>query len=322
MLEDSFGRRFYYLRLSITDVCNFRCDYCLPDGYQGKPDLPFLTVSEIENTVKAFAALGTEKVRLTGGEPSLRKDLPDIIRRVKNIEGIRTVALTTNGYKLPQKIESWKNAGLDQLNVSVDALDREEFHKITGHDRFEEVMAGIDKAIELGLKVKVNAVLMKGVNDDIKPVLKWLKSKQVSMRFIEVMETSDQDVFFRSHHLSGGLIKAQLLEKGWSPMLRNKADGPAQEFWHPDYEGRIGLIMPYAKDFCSTCNRLRISSLGKLHLCLFSEAGIDLRPYMSDEFAPEVLADQVRALLTNKKATHQLLAHDAGAMRNLSLIGG
>jgi cyclic pyranopterin phosphate synthase len=322
MLQDTFGRRFYYLRLSVTDVCNFRCTYCLPDGYQGKPDEAFLSPVEMERVVRGFAAMGTQKVRLTGGEPSLRTDLPEIISRVSQVDGIQTVAITTNGYKLPSRIHSWKEAGLNKLNVSIDSLDADSFHHITGHDRLNEVLEGIREAESLGMNVKMNAVLMKGVNDNLEDVLQWLKINSVTMRFIEVMETSDQQVFFRQHHLSGQTIKELLVLNGWQPVVREVSAGPAQEFWHPDYKGRIGLIMPYSKDFCSTCNRLRISSLGKLHLCLFAEQGIDIRPYLQDGVTQQELVQTVTDHVQGKTATHFLQLHDSGAMANLSQIGG
>jgi cyclic pyranopterin phosphate synthase len=322
MLQDSFGRRFYYLRLSVTDVCNFRCTYCLPDGYQGKPDEAFLAPSEVEQAVRGFAAMGTQKIRLTGGEPSLRKDLPEIISRVSAVDGISTVALTTNGYKLPKKIHEWKKAGLTQLNVSIDSLDPAEFHRITGHDRLNEVLEGLAEAHSLGMTTKINSVLMKGVNDDLGAVLSWLKTNPMTLRFIEVMETSDQQVFFREHHVSGLSIKERLLAEGWQAVVRDIAGGPAQEFWHPDYAGRLGLIMPYSKDFCSTCNRLRISSLGKMHLCLFSEAGIDIRPYLQTGMPLQPLIDAVTQHIQGKSVSHILQQHESGAMANLSQIGG
>ncbi len=322
MLIDRFGRRFYYLRLSVTDVCNFRCSYCLPNGYQGKPDDAFLSPAELESVARGFAAMGTQKIRLTGGEPGLRSDLPDIIERLSGIDSLQTLAVTTNGYKLPQKIDHWINAGLNQLNVSIDSLDAEQFHSITGHDRLDEILEGIRMARARGIKTKVNAVLMKGVNDDLTPVLEWLKTHAVTLRYIEVMETTDQQVFFREHHVSGESIKTKLLESGWQPVLKNNTAGPAQEFWHPDYQGRMGLIMPYSKDFCASCNRLRISSSGKLHLCLFTEQGIDIRPLLQPGVCPEELADAVQAHLQDKTATHLLHQRLAGGTANLSQIGG
>ncbi|WP_108125242.1 GTP 3',8-cyclase MoaA [Saccharospirillum mangrovi] len=322
MLQDALGRRFYYLRLSITDVCNFRCQYCLPDGYQGRPDAAFLNLSEIRQTLRAFAALGTEKVRLTGGEPSLRPDLPDIIETAVNTPGIRQVAVTSNGYKLPQRIDYWHRAGLQQLNLSIDSLDAEQFHEITGHDRLAEVLTGLDRALELGINTKVNALLMRGLDNQLSRFLEWLKHTPVTLRFIEVMQTGDQAVFFRQHHLSGQGVKQRLLDDGWQPILRARDAGPAEEFWHPDYAGRIGLIMPYSPDFCSSCNRLRVSSTGKLHLCLFTEQGLDLRPWLQPEVATEALQARLIELIQHKAPTHLLHQGDSGATSNLSIIGG
>lgn len=322
MLQDSLGRRFHYLRLSVTDVCNFKCSYCLPDGYQGKPDESFLTANELEAAGRGFAAMGTQKIRLTGGEPSVRPDFTEILSRLSGISGIETLAMTTNGYKLPQRVASWANAGLTQLNVSIDSFDADEFHRITGHNRLEEVLEGVREAKSLGLKVKVNSVLMRGINDDLDATLNWLKTNPVTLRFIEVMETADQQVFFRQYHLSGESIRSKLLDQGWQPIIRGVAAGPAQEFWHPDYAGRIGLIMPYSKDFCASCNRLRISSLGKLYLCLFTEQGIDVRPYLQQGVATKELVEAVTRHVSGKVAGHRLIDHESGGTANLSQIGG
>jgi cyclic pyranopterin phosphate synthase len=322
MLEDAIGRRFYYLRLSVTDVCNFRCTYCLPDGYQGKPDQSFLSLSEIRQTLIAFAALGTEKVRITGGEPGLRRDLPEIIDAAARTPGIRTVALTTNGYKLAERIAHWRQAGLSQLNVSIDTLDAAEFQSITGHDRLADILRGLDAAIAEGLSVKVNAVLMRGLPDQLTTFLSWLKAMPVTLRFIEVMETGDHSAFFREHHISGQSVKQQLLASGWHAVQRRRDAGPAEEFWHPDYQGRIGLIMPYSQDFCSSCNRLRISSTGKLHLCLFSDSGLDVRPWMQPDIPSTELQAQLAALLKHKAPSHLLHDGQTGGTQNLSIIGG
>jgi cyclic pyranopterin phosphate synthase len=322
MLKDAMGRRFYYLRLSVTDVCNFRCTYCLPDGYQGKPDQSFLSLPEIRQTLAAFAGLGTEKVRITGGEPGLRRDLPEIIEAAAQTPGIRTVALTTNGYKLTERIERWREAGLSQLNVSIDSLDATEFEAITGHDRLAEIITGLEKAVSLGLSVKVNAVLMRGLPDQLDRFLDWLRTTPVTLRFIEVMETGDHPAFFREHHISGQTVKQRLLDEGWQLIQRRRDAGPALEFWHPDYQGRIGLIMPYSNDFCSSCNRLRISSTGKLHLCLFSDAGLDVRPWMQPDVDTALLQTHLTALLQHKAPSHLLHEGQTGGTQNLSIIGG
>lgn len=321
--KDAHGRRFSYLRLSITDACNFRCNYCLPDGYQCSDKTEPLTLEEIHQLAKTFAAHGTRKIRITGGEPTLRKDLPEIIAALKQTPGIETVALTTNGYKINQHIDSWKAAGLDQLNISIDSLDHRVFQTITGHNRLQHILIGIERAFELKFKdVKVNTVLLKSHNaSELNNFLNWIKTTPVTLRFIELMETGQNPDYFAKNHLSSEQIKQQLLANGWQQKIRNKDAGPAQEFDHSDYQGSIGLIMPYSKDFCSSCNRLRISALGKLHLCLFGEQGYDLRHLMADGKQAQ-LETAIQELLHDKKATHLLHDGQTGAIQHFAQIGG
>jgi len=323
MLTDNFGRRFYYLRLSITDVCNFKCNYCLPDGYQCTNNREFLTLDEIKCLANSFAGLGTEKIRITGGEPSLRKDLPEIITACKQTSGIKTVALTSNGYKLPQHLPRWIDAGLDALNISIDSLDARQFHAITGQDKLATIIEGIDLALSNDFtRIKVNTVLLKQHNSNqIDQFIDWIKDTPITLRFIELMETGDNAVFFDQQHVSGQSIKEKLLNEGWLPCIRDRASGPAQEFYHPNYAGKIGLIMPYDKNFCQTCNRLRVSSLGKLHLCLFSEHGISLKQALASNDPYQVQA-AITELMSDKKATHFLQQRMTGATSNLSMLGG
>ncbi|WP_345547997.1 GTP 3',8-cyclase MoaA [Microbulbifer aestuariivivens] len=309
----------------MTDICNFRCNYCLPDGYQCEKSLSRenpLSVTEAGTVVRAFASLGTEKIRLTGGEPSLRKDLAQLIETAKSISGIRRVAITTNGYKLPGEIDSWQGAGLDQLNVSIDSLDPQQFRAITGHDKLQTILRGIDRALELNIPTKVNAVLLREHNlGTFNEFLEWIRSTPVSLRFIELMRTGDNREFFASNHVAGSDIENRLLRDGWSLVERERDAGPAKEFAHPDFAGRIGLIMPYSKDFCATCNRLRISAQGALHLCLFAEQGVDLRAAIAagDHLA---LAEKIREAVCGKNASHQLQDGFTGGTRNLSMLGG
>ncbi|MGL4251348.1 MAG: GTP 3',8-cyclase MoaA [Aeromonas sp.] len=328
-LEDGFSRRFYYLRLSITDVCNFRCTYCLPDGYRpvqgARADRKsFLSLDEIRRVVTGFAAMGTRKVRLTGGEPSLRRDFTAIIDTVANTPGIEKVAMTTNGYRLKERAQEWFDAGLNALNVSVDSLDPRQFHQITGENKLAEVMEGIDAALAAGFKsVKINAVLLKGLNDyQLDAFLGWIKYQPIELRFIELMQTGEMDSLFRDHHVSGELIKQRLLESGWLQQLRGKDDGPAQVFMHPDSQGGVGLIMPYSKDFCAGCNRLRVSSVGKLHLCLFGDNGVELRDLLESDNQQEALQQRIRIALVGKSASHRLHEGNAGMTPHLASIGG
>ena len=322
MFSDTFGRRFYYLRLSITEVFNFRCTYCLPDGYHGPSASAFLHQSELRRLMRVFADHGTRKIRLTGGEPSVRRDLPAIIADARATPGIERVALTTNGYRLSQQVAGWQQAGVDQINISIDSLNPQQFHAITGHDQLKPILQGVEKAHDIGLKVKVNAVYMRGVNDRLGEFLAWLKHQPVTLRFIEVMETGDNPQFYHDHHVPLNNIKQQLLLEGWQPVVQRRDAGPAQEFWHADYAGRIGLIMPYSKNFCTTCNRLRVSAQGKLHLCLFGDHGYDLRPWLQADDQSDELASVIQQSLGYKTETHGLHEHNTGITRDLSMIGG
>ncbi|WP_347815428.1 GTP 3',8-cyclase MoaA [Hahella sp. CR1] len=323
VLQDRFGRRLRYLRLSITDICNFRCNYCLPDGYQCKTETLPLSLGEIQTLTTAFAALGTRKVRITGGEPAIRRDLPQIIHACAKTDGIRKVALTTNGYNLRKQVDTWADAGLSALNVSVDSLDPQRFHAITGHDRLHAVLNGVDRALELGtMQVKLNSVLLRDYNgDQLTPFLDWVKDKPVAVRFIELMQTGDNAVFFRANHISGAEIAERLEQQGWSLVPKDIDAGPAQEYQHPDYRGRIGLIMPYSKDFCATCNRLRVSSQGKLHLCLFAEAGVNLRDHLRNGDVVGTVA-AIRRAVEGKLPGHSLHEGFTGAMSHLAMLGG
>ncbi|MCL1138288.1 GTP 3',8-cyclase MoaA [Shewanella pneumatophori] len=323
-LQDNFGRRFHYLRMSVTDVCNFKCTYCLPDGYRpdGKPK--FLDLNEIENLVSAFSQVGTQKIRITGGEPSLRKDFTDIIRIVNDNDKINTIATTTNGYRLAKHAQEWYDAGLRRINISVDSLDPKMFYQITGENKFDEVMRGVDAALEAGFeRVKINAVLLKGLNDkDLPRFLHWIKSTPIDLRFIELMETGLGHDYFKAHHLAGNDIKLQLEQAGWQFDTPAPDDGPAQNFSHEDYQGRIGLIMPYAKNFCASCNRLRVSAKGKLHLCLFTENGVDLRDLLQSTDQQAELIERLHGQLAQKKETHFLHDGITGVTQHLASIGG
>lgn len=323
MLQDNFGRRFEYLRLSLTDVCNFRCNYCLPDGYSCSGERDFLSLQELEVLVLSFAKLGMKKIRLTGGEPALRKDLMDIISICKTTPGIEKVALTTNGFNLKKIVQPLSDAGLDAINVSLDSIDPRMFHLITGHDKFHQILEGIELAMRSSITdVKLNAVLMKSFNlDQLTAYQEWIKNKQLTVRFIELMQTGDNQRFFKQNHVAGSEIKKKLINDGWTQIIRSQWAGPAQEFYHSDYEGRMGLIMPYSKDFCANCNRLRMSSRGQLHLCLFAEEYIDIRPYLREKDVTAT-CQALLAAMDNKVAAHRLKDGFTGSTSALATIGG
>lgn len=323
-LTDGFGRRFPYLRLSLTEACNFRCSYCLPDGYQADGRPQFLGVEEIARLVRAFATLGMHKIRLTGGEPSLRKDLVQIIERVAGIPGIRKIAITTNGTLLPRRLPDWHRAGLTALNVSLDSLQRDRFHAITGHDRQPEILQGIALAQELGMEsIKLNAVLLRGLNDNELPAwMDFLRDRPVSVRFIELMRTGDNAAYFERHHLRADMVVDPLLAAGWRLRPRASDAGPAREYTHPDHRGSIGVIAPYSRDFCQGCNRLRVTARGDLRLCLFGEFGVPLRPLLQHEDDRDALLARITTQLGLKAAGHGLHQGQTGLTPNLASIGG
>lgn len=322
-LQDGFGRRFSYLRLSVTDVCNFRCEYCLPNGYQGNPR-GFLGLDEIARLVKAFAELGTWKIRLTGGEPTVRKDFIDIVRTVRATPGVRQIAMTTNAYRLAKDAQALKDAGMDAVNISLDGFDAASFERITGDRRFEKVMAGLDAAMATGFdRVKVNTVLLKGLNDGLlTQFFEFVRERPVSLRFIELMRTGDNGDYFEQRHVSGDVVRQHLDDNGWQAIERGEADGPAVEYAHPDHAGRIGLIAPYSPGFCDTCNRLRVTARGGLRLCLFGNGTGNLRPLLQHDEQKEELKATILTALFGKRVSHFLHEGDYGDTPHLAMTGG
>ncbi|MEZ5681510.1 MAG: GTP 3',8-cyclase MoaA [Erythrobacter sp.] len=324
-LADGFGRRFSYLRLSLTERCNFRCTYCLPNGFVKQPGLPpELSPNEMRRAVRAFARLGLWKLRLTGGEPTVRSDFAEIAASLGTIPGIRRLAMTTNGYRLAREAASWRAAGIDAVNVSIDTLDPVRFHRITGHDRLSEVVAGVDAAIAAGFDaVKVNAVQM-GESDrrDWDDVLAFVADRDVSWRYIELMRTNDNATFHGAHASQSFALRERLSSSGWQVCERGEAAGPAIEYAHPDFRGRIGVIAPYAHGFCDSCNRLRLSSRGVLHLCLFGEQGVDLRDLLQSDADEDALVARIVAAMPTKTRGHRLNEGLSGATPHLASIGG
>lgn len=322
-MEDPFGRTFKYLRLSVTDLCNYRCNYCLPEGFGCESKAHSLSIDQIHTLVTAFAQNGIEKVRITGGEPALRRDLPDVISAIKSVKGIDTVALTTNGHQLQRNVQSWADAGLDAINISCDSLDPRLFNAIVGRNKLSELLQGIDATLNTAIaKVKVNTVLLKQYNlHQLDDLINWASDTRMSLRFIELMQTGDNGDYFKENHVSCDVIEQQLLATGWLEQQKADTAGPAREFAHPLKKGKVGFIAPYSKDFCKTCNRLRVSSLGKLHLCLFGDGGHDLSDYLTRNDS-QGLAEYLPSLLGAKPLAHRLHQHNSGSTAHLASIGG
>ena len=328
LLQDSFGRRFPYIRLSITDVCNFKCGYCLPNGYQkDKSDnRTFLSLEEVQRLAKGLSELGVSKIRLTGGEPTVRKDFFDIVKILKQNSGIKKTVITTNGYKLDQLAEQIIESGLDGINISIDSLDKNKFHQITGHNRLNEILRGIEKLQKLNFKnIKINAVLLKGLNNSDKDFNEWanfLKSNEVDFRYIELMQTGDNLDYFKKYHVSSKVFIDYLNENNWIIQTLGKDSGPSKNYINPDFKGKFGVIAPYSKDFCKSCNRLRITSRGDLRLCLFGNTGINIRHLIQRDDQIEELKDLILKQLNFKKESHYLELGETGLTKNLSVTGG
>lgn len=321
-LVDSFGRVFRYLRLSLEDACNFRCVYCLPGGYHKASEEPPLSIEEIRRLARAFAAMGVWKVRLTGGEPTTRRDLPEAIRAVSQTPGMRRLALSTNGHRLAELAGALREAGLDAVNVSVDSLKPERFARITGRDVLPAVLEGIHRCLTLGLETKINAVLLQGTRDELDDFLELTRREPLGVRFIELMRTSDNAAVFESSHLKAENLLRHLKLSGWMETPRLPDDGPARRFVKPGHAGSVGVIAPYAPDFCSTCNRLRVTSRGGLRLCLFAEADFSLRHLLQDDASQERLESTVRDLLSRKEISHYLPEGRFGNARHFAMMGG
>lgn len=284
----------------------------------------FLSLSEISNLVRAFAQLGTKKIRLTGGEPTIRKDMIEIIEAIRAHKSIETIALTTNGYRLERQAKAMIDAGLDAINISIDSLDAKKFQAITGHDKLDSILGGLfEIAQSKRIKIKTNCVLLKDLNHDELPnFIRFIKSNDVTMRFIELMRTGDNKEYFEKHHISGNFILEQILSLGFEPDHREIFQGPANEYSKVGYKGRIGIIAPYAKDFCKSCNRLRVSARGELMLCLFGEGGLNLRPFLQSEDQIEELKWQILNALRFKLPEHNLFDGFTGSTKHLAQIGG
>jgi cyclic pyranopterin phosphate synthase len=275
---------------------------------------------------KALSELGVCKIRLTGGEPTVRKDFFDIIKILKENSGIKKTVITTNGYHLDKIAPQIKESGLDGINISIDSLNRETFKKITSHDRLPEILKGIENLQKLNFKnIKINAVLLKGINDNEKDFDQWadfIKSNEIDFRYIELMQTGDNLDYFNRYHVPATKFVDYLNKNNWIFQTLGRDAGPSKNYLNPEFKGKFGVIAPYSKDFCKSCNRLRITAKGDLRLCLFGNTGINIRHLMQKDEQLEELKDLISKQLNFKKESHYLELGETGLMKNLSTTGG
>lgn len=283
-IRDTLGRPLRDLRVSVTDRCNFRCPYCMPAEIFG-PGHPFLKASqlmslgELTRLLRAFVSLGVEKLRITGGEPLLRDDVPELIRVAKEELGIPDVALTTNGWLLERKAAALKAAGLDRINVSLDSLDPQRFGRLNGRGfKLERVLAGIQAAVTAGFPVKINMVVIRGTNDDeVEVMAEWARARRLTLRFIEFMDVGNHNDWARDKVVPAREI-VERIGRRWpvepcGPAYRGEV---AARYRYADGAGEIGLISSITEPFCRDCNRARLSADGRLFTCLFASGGSDL----------------------------------------------
>lgn len=323
-MQDSFGRNISYLRLSVTDRCDFRCRYCLPRSHRNFASSDnWLTPKEIERTVSTFAGLGVRHVRLTGGEPLVRKELVEICRCISSIDGIEETSLSTNAARLAPAAKALREAGIKRLNISLDSLDPATFREMTGGD-LGKVLTGINAAIDHGFHpVKLNMVVMKDVNDhEVERMVDFCMEKGVTLRFIETMPVGVNGIEANRRHIPLNEIEARLRRRFKLEPTAIVGSGPARYFRIDDSPLVIGFITPQSRHFCDTCNRVRLSVEGDLHLCLGKENRISLRDMLRQRATDEAIANAIIEAVRQKPERHSFDQPETHIIRPMSALGG
>ena len=326
-LSDQFNRAITYLRISVTDKCNLRCVYCMPErGLEWLPKGDILSYEEIVEIVRAAAAVGVRSIRLSGGEPLIRRDLHRLVAGISAIDGIEDISLSTNGLLLEEQIVALKTAGLSRVNVSLDTLRADRFEKIARRAGLDRVLAGIDAAIAHGLEpVKINVVVMRGQNDDeVADFAEWTKRSRVFVRFIEVMPVHENVGLQRDAYVSADEILERVAAIGALELANGPGgNGPARYFAFGGAPGAVGVISPLSHDYCERCNRVRLTADGKLRLCLFGDQHVDLRSAVRGGATTGEIGDLLRASMLIKPERHHLrLGETSSRMRAFAEIGG
>ena len=329
MPVDSFNRRIDYLRLSVTDRCNLRCLYCLPEFYaRFAPAEELLSDSEIEGLAACFAALGVSKIRVTGGEPLVRPAIADLISRLAKLPGVAEVSLSTNGMLLAPLARELAQAGLRRVNISLDTLRPERFRQITRFGKLAAVLDGIEAALKAGLNpVKLNVVVARGMNaDEIGAFVELTRSLPLHVRFIELMPMGETGFFSEERRVSlQEMLERAAPLKALCPEERPLGHGPARYYRRPGAEGTVGFISPLSCGFCSSCNRVRLTARGVLVPCLDASEGTDLRQALRDKTGRAHLQSLILSVIEKKPRQHSMLERAAGLSPNprfMCQIGG
>ncbi len=325
-LEDSHSRRLNYLRISVTDRCNLRCIYCVPpESLPRLEHTDILRYEEILRILRIGVSLGIDKIRITGGEPFVRKGLMGFLHKLKTVEGIREVNLTTNAVLVGPFLEALRGAGIRRLNISLDTLRRERFARLTGRDCFDQVWENIRRAGEMGFApLKINVVAMRGINDDEFETIAALTRKwPFHIRFIEYMPMGNPELQ-QDPFISNADVRRQIASLGkLEPVAREASDGPAERFRLAGAIGEIGFISPRTHHFCGACNRLRLTASGHLRPCLLSDRELDIKTPMRRGADDDALAELFARAARAKPSSHQLDTEDGQAVHTrMNTIGG
>ncbi len=323
-LIDSYGRKINYMRLSVTDRCNLRCQYCMPEeGISKLKHEDILSYEELLLLAKATVTVGIEKIRVTGGEPLVRNGIIGFLKKLALIPGLRQLVLTTNGILLKEMAKELYQAGVQRLNISLDSLHPDTFKKITRCGDLDKVLEGIQSADELGFPIKINVVAMRGINDsEFVDFAAITLKKPYAVRFIEYMPTSKEENW-QSRVISGNEILERISEfYHIAPVARNDLSGPSQDFRIDGAKGTIGIITPISGHFCAECNRIRVTSSGTARSCLFDDTEYDLKPLLRSG-GDAALKETLRAIVINKPKNHLITSHDsAHEPFDMSKVGG
>ncbi|SFK43850.1 GTP 3',8-cyclase MoaA [Methylocapsa palsarum] len=329
-LIDPFGREISYVRVSVTDRCDMRCVYCMSEDMNFLPKRDLLSLEELDRLCAAFIGRGVRKLRITGGEPLVRRNIMSLFRSLsRHIESgaLAELTLTTNGSQLAPHAAALADCGVRRLNISLDSLDPQKFRAITRWGDLKQVLAGLDAAQRAGLAVKINMVALKGVNDgEIVPMLEWAHGRGIDLTLIEVMPLGDISQDRVGQFLPLSLVESQLAERYTLRALDYKTGGPARYVRVAETGGRLGFITPHTHNFCESCNRVRVTCTGTLYMCLGQEDAADLRGPLRSSAADDLLKDAIEDAIARKPKGHDFVIDRSGAKpavaRHMSVTGG
>ncbi|MBW6391177.1 GTP 3',8-cyclase MoaA [Halomonas sp. Y3S6] len=326
-LVDGFGRKVRYVRISVTDRCDFRCVYCMSEEMTFLPRAQILTLEELGLVARAFVEMGVEKIRLTGGEPLVRRGIDQLIEQTSSLPGLRDLAMTTNGAGLVKHARRLREAGLDRLNISLDTLDSERFRRLTRTGDLSRVLEGLQAAQEAGFeRIKLNAVILKGRNDDeVLDLVEFARSRGVDLSFIEEMPLGDVSDHSRAETFCSSDDVKSMIERYHELIPTAETTlGPSRYFRMPDSSSRIGFISPHSHNFCASCNRVRVTAEGRLLLCLGNEHSVDLRAVLRQYPGDlDALKHAIVAALPLKPERHHFTTDgDVQIVRFMNMTGG